>query len=378
MNLLNILRAAMFCLTPDGFWGLPLLLWGEPGIGKSALVRQLALMFGLDFLRMSPAEQGEGRFGVVPVPGSDGLLHYPPPADVVSRFSSGRGMLFVDEISTAPPALQAPLLGMVQFRNLGAHTFPNGVRVLGAANEARDAAGGWDLSPPLCNRFGHLNYTGLEADDWAGALLNGFRSNTTTVEPAQALEERVLAAWPAADAQARGLVGGFIARNPALLHKRPAKGSNDKAWPSRRTCEYASIALASATVHGLNEQETDELIGAFVGTAWVTEFRQWAVNLDLPLASDVLDGKVKFSHDERRPDRTVVVLGSCAAFIGKDKNPDRIDMFFRIVADVAKVAPDFTMSPMRAVLGAGIVFKPGAQAKILSGLLPMLKAAGLT
>ena len=102
----RILHAAMFCPTPEGFFGLPILLWGPPGIGKTGMIRAFARSTGLPYERLSPAERGEGQFGVVPVPGEDGRLHYPPP-DWSQKFERG-GILFVDEINTAPPARTKP------------------------------------------------------------------------------------------------------------------------------------------------------------------------------------------------------------------------------------------------------------------------------
>lgn len=376
MNL-SILRALLFCPSPEGHLGLPAILWSPPGCGKTSLIKQIAALFGLPYYRLSPAERGEGYFGVVPVPGADGLLHYPPPADVVSRFTD-RGLLFLDEISTAPPALQAPLLGLVQLRTLGAYTFPKGVRVLGAANDVRHAAGGWDLAPALANRFGHFDYDGLDSDGWASSLLDSFASaQQQSRESASDLEARVEREWPAVDAQARGMIAGFVRRNPSLLHKEPVRGSADRAWPSRRTCEYAAVALASATLHKLTEEDTDELMSGFVGRPWVTEFRQWTQMLDLPLPADVLDGAIRFVHDERRPDRTLVVLGACAALVVPPtaaKRKERAAAFWRLVGDVAKAAPDFTVGAARAVVKAGLI----ADAKDpLRGLYPILTAGGL-
>lgn len=278
----------------------------------------------------------------------------------------------------APPALQAPLLGAVQLRTIGAHTFPAGVRVIGAANETQHAAGGWDLAPALANRFGHFEYTGLDADSWATGMLGSFRSSQQTQETAADIEAKVSREWPAAAAQERGKIAGFIQRNPTLLHKMAVKGSPDRAWPSHRSVEYAAVALTSATIHGLNESDTDELMSAFVGRPWVTEFRQWTELLDLPLPANVLDGDVRFAHDERRPDRTLVVLGACAALITPTDAPNRKErgaVFWRLVGEIAKSAPDLTMGAARAVIKSGLLVD--AQKGVLRDLLPILSAAGM-
>ncbi len=381
MNIMNILRAALFCISPEGHWGLPMILWSEPGVGKTALLTRIAKQLGLDaFMRLSPAEQGEGRFGVVPVPGADGHLHYPAPADVVTTFKD-RGLLFLDEISTASPSLQAPLLGLVQLRTLGTYTFPKGVRVLAAANEAQDAAGGWDLAPALANRFGHINFDGLDASDWSGMLLSDFQGDAVDVVSASALEEKVIGQWPTAYARAAGLVSGFISRRPELLHKRPVRGATEKAWPSRRSCHYATVALASAEIHKLSEQDADVLLGAFVGSAWVSEFRQWADNADLPDVADLADKRVKFVHDDRRPDRTLAVLGAFAALVipaKAEKRNDRAVAYYQLVAELAKTVPDYVIQPTKEVMRAGLTATQLGEPtrKLVAGMMPIMQAAG--
>lgn len=374
MNM-NILKAALFCPGPRGFWGMPILLHGRSGTGKSAIVEAVARLCGLNYYRLAPSERGEGQFGVVPVPFPDGYLHYPPP-DFVAGFDASPTLLFVDEIDSVPMAMQAPLLGMVQLRTIGSHTFGRGVRVIGAAN---GVAGTWDLREDLLNRFGHLEYNGLDAADWAVGLLGRFVNDGGQPVNAAALEAEVMVKWPSADATARGMVAGFISRRTDLLEKRPAKGSGQKAFPTPRTCEDAAITLASAIVHGLSEADTDELMGAFVGQAWVTEFRSWSEHADLPNPADVLDGKVEFAHDARRLDRTLAVLGACAALVVPQdaaRRNERGTVLWRLIESVVKDAPDIAVPSATAIVKSGLLLQE-ARKGALSRLLPVLSAAGV-
>lgn len=378
--LLNILRALIFALTPGGRWGLPVILWGKPGTGKTSLVEALGLQTSLHYYRLSPAERGEGQFGVVPVPHTDGMLHYPPPS--WSANLANGGLLFLDEINTAVPALQAPLLGLVQLRILGEHTFSPRTRIIGAANETQDAAGGWDLAPALANRFGHLDYEGLEASDWAVGLLGCFATDHGTPLDALKEEQRVLQAWPTADASARGLIAGFIQRRPELLHKQPGRADKltSRAWPSRRSVEYASIALASAKVQGLTEAETDTLLGAFVGDPWVAEFAAWRAAADLPNPEELLDRKVAWAHDSRRLDRTLATLGACAALVVGDKTSRRqarADVIWQMLGAVIEDAPDVAIPAARTLLVAKVTTNAKDMQKVLNRLLPILKASGI-
>ena len=140
----NILRAALFTPTGNGEWGLPMLAWSAPGMAKSAKIEDLAASCDLPCEVLSPGERGEGGFGVVPVPkyGADGrtpeTLSYPAP-DWTERFKEGRGIVFVDELTTAPPAVQPAMLGLVLRKRIGATVLPPGVRVIAAANPPEQA-----------------------------------------------------------------------------------------------------------------------------------------------------------------------------------------------------------------------------------------------
>ena len=374
----QLLHAALNCPTPEGFWGLPLLLWGEPGTGKTSQIGSIGRNFAA-YERLSPGERGEGQFGVVPVPGADGFLHYPAPF-WAQRFGEGRsGLIFVDEINTAPPALQAPLLGFVQLRTLGAHVFGPRVRLLAAANSVQDGAGAWDLAPAVANRFGHIDFSGISAGEWVSGLAGGFADGATQFDP-DAEEKRVLAAWGEANAHGRGLVGGYILAQPHRLHVKPVRGAANagRAWPSRRSWEYVAVALASAKAHNLTEVDTDELGAAFIGQAAFNEFRVWRANADLPNAADVLDGKTEWRHEPARLDRTFAVLTACAALVAPAdavKRQARGGAAWELIAKVAETSAEASIPAARALATAKLV--PPAGIKTLSKIQPILVAAGV-
>ena len=45
--------------------------------------------------------------------------------------------------------------------------------MVAAANPPEQAADGWDISPPLANRFCHLDWD-LQAREWADGIVAGF------------------------------------------------------------------------------------------------------------------------------------------------------------------------------------------------------------
>lgn len=381
----RILHALLFTPSPEGFWGLPAIGWGLPGVGKTKNIWAAAVRANLPFERLSPAERGEGQFGVVPVPGADGFLNYPAPEWVKKFQTAGGGVIFLDEANTAPPALQAPLLGLVQLRTLGAYVFPKRTRILAAANETADAAGGWDMAPALSNRFGHFDFEGLSPTDWVVGLIGGFANmDDAPAVDAETEEARVMKEWPVAIAMARGTVAGFIQRRPDMLHLQPNRASNtaSRAWPSRRSVEYATYALASARVHGLSEIDTDTFVAAFVGQAWMQEFATYRVNLDLPDPAELLDGRVTFAHSSRRLDRTMAVLSSIVSLVAPekaDKREARGNVAWTIVGSVSKDAADVAIPAATALRRAQLVHPktyPTAQ-KVLGLLWPTMVEANV-
>jgi len=93
-----------------------------------------------------------------------------PPRWAKRLAEAGRGILFLDEISTAPPAVQAALLRVVLERVVGDLELPDDVVVVAAANPPRAGRGrlgpvGTPRQPVLPSRL----------DDRAGSLRPGPR-----------------------------------------------------------------------------------------------------------------------------------------------------------------------------------------------------------
>ncbi len=142
----NQLEALTLAVAAD----LPVLLWGEPGIGKTAALTQLAASLDLPLTTVIASVHEPSDFSGLPVVGDDPAeqgVPMAPPDWAVRLVRAGRGLLFLDELSTAPPAVQAALLRLVLERRIGALQLPPGVRIVAAANPRSSAADGWELSP---------------------------------------------------------------------------------------------------------------------------------------------------------------------------------------------------------------------------------------
>ena len=134
---------------------VPVLLWGAPGTGKTSAIRAMAQAMGLPCETVIASIREPSDFAGLPIVVGDGV-RFAPPAWARRLAEAGHGLLFLDELSTAPPAVQAALLRVVLERVVGDLTLPDAVAVVAAANPPEQAADGWDLSAPLANRLCHL------------------------------------------------------------------------------------------------------------------------------------------------------------------------------------------------------------------------------
>lgn len=390
MKITDIIKAALF--TPAGnrngetVWGLNLLLWGDPGVGKTHRIGEVAEGCGLPMEVLSPGERGEGAFGVVPVPNHDlSAINYPPPSWVSNV--SPAGIVFLDEANQASPALQPAIMGIALAKRIGGFQLSTRTRVIAAANPPEKAAGGWDLAAPVANRFGHLDWDAPDVSSWADYMVGGAGSaDSDVLVSALDLEKKVMLGWGEAFAEAVGLVTAFCRAKGGILHQMPAVGDQKigRAWPSPRTWEMATRALAGGKIHGLPELEQEEFVTAFIGEGAASELWTYREKVDLPNPADVLDGRVKWKHDTKRLDRTEAVFNACAALvIGMDKTDSsrkaRAEAMWAILGEKAIVedAMDLAFLPAKMLALANLHTSKAAM-PVLKKMLPVLQAAGVT
>src|ERR1700744_5554724 len=134
---------------------VPVLLWGAPGTGKTSAIRAMADAAGLPCETVIASIREPSDFAGLPVVVGQGV-RFAPPAWAQRLAAAGRGLPFLGELSTAPPALQAALVRVVVERVVADLDLPAEVAVVAAANPPEQAADGWDLSAPLANRLCHL------------------------------------------------------------------------------------------------------------------------------------------------------------------------------------------------------------------------------
>jgi hypothetical protein len=294
--------ALVTVLQAAGRAGVAVCLWGDPGSGKSALIHAAAVADDVPCETVIGSLREPSDFAGLPVVGDDGV-RMEAPAWAKRLKEAGAGYLFLDELSTATPAVQAAMLGVALERRVGELQLPRGVRVVAAANPPERAADGWDLSPPLANRFLHIAYT-PSVDGWIDGMTAGFSlpAGGRVAEPSR---ER--------SAVARAQVAAFIRTRPSLLDNCPTNANaSGRAWPSRRTWTMTSDVLALLDERDL---EAAHLVACgLVGEGAAVEYLTWRRQADLPEPAAVIADPRSVAWRSLDPSRTWAVLAGVVAY----------------------------------------------------------------
>lgn len=282
---------------------VPTILWGDPGVAKSAFVESAFPSWGyhIETVVIGHSDPSELNGFLAPINGEVVRI---PPAWTKRAIAADKTVVFFDEFSQAAPATQGACLRMLRERWVGDVRLPETVAFVLAANRPETAAGGYDLAAPAANRMLHLEWHGPTPSTWADGMGAGFDSITpdwSAARPRTITAER--------STTARALVGAFIRANPAALHQLPADpASCGGPWPSRRSWEMLADVLAALPDDDVEARlcVAEGTVGEGVGLEFVT----FAANADLPNAADVLANPTSYDWTDTRLDRHFVVLSA--------------------------------------------------------------------
>jgi MoxR-like ATPase len=330
------LSALMLAVMAD----LPVLLWGEPGIGKTAAMSQLAADLGLPLTTVIASVHEPSDFSGLPVVGEDPAeqgVPMAPPDWAVRLVRAGRGLLFLDELSTAPPAVQAALLRLVLERRVGALRLPPAVRIVAAANPRSSAADGWELSPPLANRFVHLQWT-YEHE----VVVRGLGG----IWPRTVLPRLDRERLPDAVAFARRAVCAFLSARPTLVHRMPTdEARRGGPWPSPRSWEMALRLVAFATAAGVSRDVLSIVVRGAVGDGPGFELLASLDRLDLPDPEQLLADPAGAELPERGDLRQAVLDAVVAAVRQRPEKARWEAAWALLVRALESGAPDLVVVP---------------------------------
>jgi MoxR-like ATPase len=354
-DLPSLFKAAFFCYGENGRCGLPLFFLSPPGESKTSQARAYAKAAGVWFGSLEGARLDAVDVAGLPQFTTDGNAYRFVPPAILRDAAKGPGLLLLDELTRATPAVQASFLTLLLEGRTEGVQLDDACRIWGAANPAGQV-GGVDLDPANGSRLLWVQWPSMTAEDWTRYLLGADNvtgaAATAPVDYAAEMQ-RLQELWPAAVGRARALVAGFLsAQGSRLRETAPEEG---RAWANPRTWSMATRALAATILHDSPHNVAHTLVGGCIGEGNATALLTWIRQQDLPAARDVLSGKVKLPLDANRIDRTLAVLTECAAVA----EVQQAEKLWDLVSEAAAVSVEVAIVGMRAVRARGDAFRSG-------------------
>jgi len=238
---------------------VPTFLWGPPGIGKSSIVKQIASEADVEYidLRLSLLDPTDLRG--IPFFDSKNDKAIWAPASFLPEDKDSKGILFLDELNTAAPMVQASAYQLILDRKVGEYSLPEGWAIVAAGNRESDRGVVFRMAAPLANRFVHLDME-VNLNDWQEWAKKSD------------IDESIIA---------------FSSYRPDSLFSFSAQ-NDSKAFATPRTWEYVNEIIKS-------EPEDDllmDLIKGAIGEELAASFLGFrSVASSLPNIDDILEGK---------------------------------------------------------------------------------------
>ena len=145
---------------------IPVFVWGNSGGGKSSIIKQIANDKNIEFidLRLSLLDPTDLR-GIPFFDSANKSAIWAKPEFLQNSNSQAFGILFLDEINSAPPTVQAAAYQLILDRKIGEYTLPMNYAIVAAGNYESDRGVTYRMPTPLANRFVHLDFE-LDFEEW--------------------------------------------------------------------------------------------------------------------------------------------------------------------------------------------------------------------
>jgi len=219
--------------------------------------------------------------------------------------------LFLDEMNSAAPAVQAAAYQLVLNRRLGTYNLPDNVVIVAAGNRESDKGVSYRMPMPLANRFVHLEVK-EDYDSWnEWAVKNRIHKDVV------------------------GYIG--FAKND-LMDFNPR--SSSRAFATPRSWSFVSQFLYDEDA---TDAELSDLIAGTIGDGLAVKFMAHRkVASQMPNPSDILQGKVKELKVKEVSAMYSLTVSMCYELqdayvkLSKDKIADwhkMADCFFRFMMD---------------------------------------------
>ena len=311
-HLLTILERE-FTSTREGHH-TPVMLWGPPGVGKSQMVAQVAAKRQVPVIDIRLSQMEPSDLRGIPFRTNDHVVWAIPALLPDAERHGAEGILFLDEINSAPPAVSAAAYQLILDRRLGDYQVPDNWAIFAAGNRQGDRGVTYTMPAPLANRFSHFEVD-TNLDDW---VLWAYRNG---------IDERIIA---------------FLRFRPELLFDfDPAH--NPVAFPSPRSWEFAHRGLQKFLDHPQLLQGT---LQACVGPAAGVELHAFVNSLDqMPDLDAIIAGE-----ELSVPEEIDLQYALAAALVGRAiRSMDQADSD-RILGNILNYAGRFPQREMGVML----------------------------
>ena len=292
---------------------IAIFLWGSPGIGKSSIVKQIAKANEMEFidLRLSLLDPTDLK-GIPFFDKENNQAVWAAPSFLPRE---GEGILFLDELNSAPPSVQASAYQLILDRAIGEYTLPQGWKIIAAGNNEDDHGITYKMPAPLANRFIHLQMK-LDVDEWCEwAYKNG-------------IDYRIIS---------------YIRyKNEALFEF----DADQKSFATPRSWEFANSILASKLAGSIL---LDTLCGA-IGEARAIDFLSFAkVASNLPDVEAIFTGSCEEYPND---DATLYALSSLlvSSYLA-DPKEQRLE---NLLEYLMQIKPEFSVMSVQELQRHGV------------------------
>jgi hypothetical protein len=327
--------------------GVTPLAEGIPGVAKTAGVNAFAKAVKRKGYVLIGSIREPADIGGYPRITDDNGMELVP-ASFILAASKEPYVILVDELTSCPPAVQAPMLRMIAEKVVGDVTLHPKTLVLAACNPPEIAANGVDIEIPMANRVYHHKWK-MDWDNWDIGMMNGldFPAPSFPILPEN---------WKVNIPQFGTLMVGFRKKRSTLFEDCPKERSKaTKAWGSPRSWTYGAQCVAAA--HSVNAEDTVKfnLLAGLVGQGGATEFFNWIRELDIPDPEELIKeaiksnktGKVmKYSHP-RRADQVIAMLGAVSSAVLRNNTEERWLAGCTVIEQVFEKNPEIAISCFR-------------------------------
>jgi hypothetical protein len=306
------------------------MLHGSPGVGKSAIIHEIAKKHGLKMidLRLSQCEpqdmlgfpyvdKEKNKAGYIP------MDTFPVEKDPIPDGFNG-WLLFLDELTSATPPVQAAAYRIILDRQVGIHNLHDKVLVVGAGNLESDNAVVHPMSTALQSRLIHLHIR-TDVEEWKDWAIH------------KGIDHRII---------------DFISFKPSLLYNFSPDHS-DKTFACPRTWEFTHDLL-KACQNDVNDPDFLILASGAVTEGVAREFIQFStIYQSLPKLNDIMMAPLAVNMPNE-PSILYALTGMLAHNLKADIMDkiipyiDRMPIEFRVITMKTAVkihGRDFTKTP---------------------------------